>query len=251
MKRIIAILLALVCAAALVSCKKSEKMVIGITEYEPMNYKDSAGKWIGFDTEFAEAACKKLGRTPEFKVIDWETKEIELKAGNIACIWNGLTVTEERRENMAFTDSYLRNEQAIVIKAENAAKYTDKASFAGASFVAEKESAGQSAVESDFPDAKFTAVDVQPMALLEVKAGTADAAVIDATMANAMTGAGTDYENLVIVQGIPLTNEEYARGFKIGSADVATFNDVIKTLKSDGTLDALAKKYGVADWIIK
>ncbi|MDR0838634.1 MAG: transporter substrate-binding domain-containing protein [Oscillospiraceae bacterium] len=251
MKRIIAILLALVCVAALVSCKKSEKMVIGITEYEPMNYKDSSGKWIGFDTEFAEAACKKLGRTPEFKVIDWETKEIELKAGNIDCIWNGLTVTEERRENMAFTSSYLINEQAIVVKAENAAKYTDKASFAGASFVAESESAGQTAVESDFPDAKFTAVESQAMTLLEVKAGTADAAVIDVTMARAMTGAGTDYADLVIVTGISLTNEEYAIGFKIGSEDVAKFNDIIKTFRSDGTLSKLAEKYGVADLLIK
>ncbi|MDR1573455.1 MAG: transporter substrate-binding domain-containing protein, partial [Clostridiales Family XIII bacterium] len=100
--------------------KDKGTIVIGITDYEPMNYYDESGALVGFDTEFAEAACEKLGLTPEFTVINWDTKEAELAAGSIDCIWNGLTVTEERRANMAFSDSYLRNEQVVVLRAEDA-----------------------------------------------------------------------------------------------------------------------------------
>jgi polar amino acid transport system substrate-binding protein len=226
-------------------------IVIGITDYEPMNYYDESGALVGFDTEFAEAACAKLGLTPEFTIINWDTKETELAAGSIDCIWNGLTVTEERRANMAFSDSYLRNEQVVVVRAADAGKYTDAASLAGASVVAEEGSAGESAATSDIADAAYTAVASQASALLEVKAGAADVAVIDYTMARAMTGTGTDYADLAIAEGIDLTDEEYAIGFRLGSTAVAEFNGVIETLQSDGTLAGIAEKYGVADLVIK
>ncbi|MDR2132895.1 MAG: transporter substrate-binding domain-containing protein, partial [Clostridiales Family XIII bacterium] len=185
-------------------------LIIGITEYKPMNYYDESGKLVGFDTEFAEAVCAKLGLTPEFEIINWDTKETELKARSIDCIWNGLTVKEERRANMAFSDTYLRNEQVVVARAADAGKYADAASLAGARIVAEAESAGESAVLSDIADAEYTAVSSQANALLEIKAGTADAAVIDATMAGAMTGEGTDYADLAVLENIDLTDEEYA-----------------------------------------
>ena len=168
-------------------------LVIGITAYAPMNYYDENGKLIGFDTEFAEALCAELGLTPEFIIIDWDSKELELKSKKIDCIWNGLTIKEDRRENMDFTTAYLMNEQVVVIRAEDAALYTDLSSFSGVSVVAEVGSAGEDTVYTDMPDAVFTGVTAQSDALLEVKAGTADAAVIDYTMATAMTGEGTDY----------------------------------------------------------
>jgi polar amino acid transport system substrate-binding protein len=226
------------------------KLVIGITEYEPMNYYDETGALVGFDTEFAQAVCAKLGVTPEFVVINWDTKEIELKSRGIDCIWNGLTVTEDRRANMAFSDSYLCNEQVVVVRAADAAKYTDKASFAGLSVVAEAESAGEAAVRADLTDAAYTPVAAQTSALLEVKAGTAAAAVIDYTMARAMTGEGTDYADLAIL-AIPLTNEEYAVGLRLGSEAVAEINAAIAALTADGTMGALAAKYDVTDLLIQ
>ena len=141
--------------------KAKGELIIGITEYAPMNYYDANGKLIGFDTEYAEAVCAKLGVKPKFVIINWSTKEIELAAKTIDCIWNGLTVTEERRKNMEFTTSYIINEQVVVVKAENVSKYTDKASLSGVAVVAEAESAGQAAIEADLPDAAFTAVDTQ------------------------------------------------------------------------------------------
>ena len=104
------------------------KMVIGITLYEPMNYKAEDGTLTGFDTDFAQAVCDKLGVTPEFQEIDWDMKETELKSQNIDCIWNGLTVTEERRENMDFSKTYLLNKQCVVINSADASVYTDAAS---------------------------------------------------------------------------------------------------------------------------
>jgi len=261
MKKALCLALALIMAAtALVGCAKKDddwsyikgkkEIVIGYTDYQPMNYTDDSGKLIGFDTEYAEAVCAKLGVTPKFVIINWDTKEVELAAKTIDCIWNGLTVTEERREKMAFTTSYIVNEQVLVVKADNASKYADKASLSGVAVVAEIESAGQSAIEKDLPDAAFTAVDTQATALLEVKAGTAEAAVIDATMAEAMTGEGSDYSDLVVVTSVDLMDEEYAIGLRLGSTAVAEFNKVTEKLLADGTLQAIAEKYGLGARLI-
>ena len=226
------------------------KLVIGITEYEPMNYYDASGKLIGFDTEFAEAACAKLGLTPEFVVIDWDTKELELSSKKIDCIWNGLTVTEDRKANMDFSTSYLKNQQVVVVLASDAANYADAASFAGLTVVAEAGSAGAAAIAANMADADFVEVQAQSDALLEVKTGKAAAAVIDLTMANAMTGEGSDYSDLVIAP-IDMLDEEYAVGFRVGSTATEKFNAVFAELLADGTLAALAEKYELSDLLIK
>lgn len=228
----------------------SGKLVIGITEYAPMNYYDESGVLVGFDTEFAQAVCEKLGIEPEFIVINWDSKELELSSKKIDCIWNGLTVTEERKENMAFSQSYLRNEQCVVIKASNADTYTDIASLAGATVVAEAGSAGQSAIEADLADATFVPVEAQSNALLEVKAGTADAAVIDITMATAMTGEGTEYSDLMIVSAIDMMDEEYAIGLRLGSSAVAKIDEIIGELLADGTIAGIAEKYDLTNLVI-
>lgn len=230
--------------------KAKGELVIGITEYEPMNYYAEDGKLTGFDTEYAEAVCAKLGVTPKFVIINWDTKEIELKSKNIDCIWNGLTVTEDRKANMTFTDSYIKNEQVLVVRAADASKYTDKASLKDVKIVAETGSAGEGAISTDLPDAAYTAVDSQAKALLEIKAGTADAAVIDATMAKSMTGAGTDYADLTVITSLNLTAEEYAIGFRLNSSAVAEINKVTKELLTDGTLAKIADKYDLTDRLI-
>ena len=221
------------------------KMVIGITIYEPMNYYDADGKLVGFDTEFTQAVCEKLGVEPEFVEINWDTKEVELAAKNIDCIWNGLTVTEERKENMDFSESYIKNKQVLVIKKDNAAQFADTASLSAATLAAEISSAGETAIQDDenLSKATYVSVSKQSDALLEVKAGTADAAVIDYTMASAMVGEGTDYSDLMIVDGVELSVEEYAIGFRLGSTAVAKVNAVIDELIADGTLNAIAEKY--------
>lgn len=231
--------------------KNKGTLNIGITEYKPMNYYDETGKLVGFDTDFAKAACEKLGLTPNFIVIDWDSKELELSSKNIDCIWNGLTVSEERRPNMDFTTSYLTNQQVVVIRTADAGKYTDLASLSDASSVAEEGSAGETAIKKDLSGSTYTAVSSQTNALMEVKASTADFAVVDFTTAKAMTGSGTNYADLQILEGISLTNEEYAIGFRKGSSAVEQFNTVIGQLQQDGTLAGLAKTYDLTDLLIQ
>ena len=260
MKKALFIFLAMLMMIPLAACggkdaddwayiKEKGKLVIGITEYEPMNYYED-GKLIGFDTEFAEAVCAKLGITPEFIIINWDTKETELSSKKIDCIWNGLTVSEDRKKNIGFSDSYLRNEQVVVIRSADSALYSNAASLAGKTVVAETESAGEAAIKADLKNTSYVAVDAQSKALLEVKAGTAEAAVIDLTMANAMTGPGTEYADLMIVTGIKMQPEEYAIGFRMKSSCIAAFNETIAGLAGDGTLQALANKYDLSDLLI-
>lgn len=170
--------------------KNKGKMTIGYTVYAPMNYTNDEGEFVGFDTEFAKAVCAKLGVEPEFVEINWETKEIELNAKTIDCIWNGFTMSEEREENLDFSIPYILNKQVVVIRKADAEKYTDTASLADARLVAEVSSAGETAIADDenLSKASYTAVTKQTDALLEVKSSTADAAVLDYTLANAMVG---------------------------------------------------------------
>ena len=226
-------------------------LIVGITEYAPMNYYDANGELIGFDTELTRAVCGKLGISPEFQVIEWDSKEIELAGKTIDCIWNGLTVTEERRANMDFTDDYLLNRQAVVVRADTAAAYPDTAAFAGCTVVAEAGSAGADAVLAAMPDANVLAR-AKPLAraaLLEVKAGTADAAVVDVTMALAMVGEGSDYADLKLLD-IEMPGERYAVGFRLGSDVTDKVSGAIAALYADGTVAALAEKYGVTDLLI-
>lgn len=224
--------------------------VAGITLFEPMNYYDENGELTGFETEFTKAVCEKLGVEAKFQEIEWDKKEIELNAKTIDAIWNGLTVTEERKENMGFSKSYVRNKQVVVIKADNKDKYTDEASMAGASCAAESGSAGQTAIETSavLSQNEFVGASAQKDVLLEVKAGTVELGVLDYVMAKASIGEGTDYSDLMIVEGVELAPEEYAIGMRKGDTEtIEKVNGAIDELVADGTLKALAEKYGLAD----
>lgn len=226
--------------------KAAGKMVIGITDYEPMNYYDANGKLIGFDTEYAEAVCAKLGIKAEFIEIDWDNKEIELNAGSIDCIWNGMTYTAERDENMDFADSYIYNALVVVIRSKDADKYKTTADLSSANLVAEAGSTSEEVITGD-PDlskAAYTPVDSLVTSLMEVAAYTANAAVVDSTMAAELVGKGA-YADLIIIDGLVLSEEELAIGFRTGSDMPAKVNEITDDLIADGTLPALAEKYGV------
>ena len=183
------------------------KMVIGYTVYEPMNYTDADGNFTGFDTELATAVCEKLGVEPEFVEINWDTKETELAAKSIDCIWNGMTLTDDIMANAATTKAYAKNAQVVVVKEGTA--YTSTADLIGKTVVAEAGSAGETTIteNADLSQADFISKAVQTDCLMEVAAGTADAAVLDLTLASAMIGEGTDYANLKMVD--ELNVEEY------------------------------------------
>lgn len=223
--------------------RSNGKMVIGYTVYEPMNYTDADGSFTGFDTELATAVCEKLGVEPEFVEINWDTKETELAAKSIDCIWNGLTLTDDREENMACTKPYVKNAQVVVVK--DGTDYTSTADLIGKTVVAEAGSAGETTIteNADLSQADFISKDVQTDCLMEVAAGTADAAVLDLTLASAMIGEGTDYANLKMVD--ELNVEEYGVAFRKGSDAAEAVDNAFDELKADGTMQALADKYGL------
>ncbi|HIY53074.1 MAG TPA: transporter substrate-binding domain-containing protein [Candidatus Agathobaculum merdavium] len=223
-------------------------MVIGYTVYEPMNYTDENGEFTGFDTEFARAVCEKLGVEPEFVEINWDTKVIELDAKSIDCIWNGMTITDDLKENISVSDPYVKNMQVVVIKDSNKDKFTDTASLAGATLVAEAGSAGQAAVEADenLSQATLTTVTKQTDALLEIESGASDAAILDWTLAKSMIGEGTDFADLMMIDGAELSVEEYGIGFRKDSDLCTKVNEIMAELVEDGTLPALAEKYGLS-----
>ncbi len=221
--------------------KDKGTMVIGVTEYEPMNYKDADGNWTGFDTEFAELVCEKLGVKAEFVEINWDTKTTELKTKTIDAVWNGMTIKEELKDSMDISDAYVLNAQVIVTKAENAEKYADAEGIKEATIAVESGSAGES--EASAVATNIVPVKTQADTLMEVKSGSADCAVIDITMAKAMTGEGTDYESLTYTGS--LSEEYYGIGFRKGADTCAEVNKIIAELKADGSLEKLADKYGV------
>lgn len=275
MKKITALIMALVmCLGIFCSCgnkaltyseiiEKGE-IVIGITYFEPMNYFDENNKLVGFETEFAEAVCKKLGITPKFQEINWNSKETELNAGNIDCIWNGMTIDDDRKANMGISNPYMENKQVLVVKAENLEKYSTAEGLKGAKLCAEKGSAGETTIignEADkiaadkvFANAEinYTAVDTMAKAIMEVKAGTCDGCVVDFVTSIGMIGEGTDFADLVVVDAYEFGLEYYGIAFRKSDSEiVAKFNEAIKALMEDGTIDAIAKKYKLDSQLVK
>ena len=262
MKKISALLLALlmaVMAFAFVGCSdaktvntEKETLKVGVTIFEPLNYKDDNGEWTGFETEFTKAVADKLGMNVEFVEIEWDNKVFEINAGNIDCIWNGMTVTPELQEALTLSDPYIKNMQVVICKKDNAEKYNTLEAMKDLKIVAEAGSAGEKAIEADenLSKANYTSIAKQLDALTEVKSGTADVAVIDYVMARASVGEGTSYEDLTIVDGIELSVEEYAIGFRKDDELATKVNAAIKELIEDGTLNKLAEKYEMADSLL-
>lgn len=221
-------------------------LVVGITEFEPMDYQDESGNWIGFDADMAKAFAESLGVEAQFQVIDWDNKVMELDGKTIDVVWNGMTLTDEVTSAMECSNAYCNNAQVVILPADVADQYPDAASMAGLNFAVESGSAGQAQAEAN--GFTFTEVLDQATAVLEVSSGTADAAIIDSLMAAAMVGEGTSYADLTYT--IQLNSEEYGVGFRKGSDLAAALNQFFIDSYADGTMTSLAETYGVQAAII-
>lgn len=221
--------------------KDKGSLVVGITDFEPMDYKDADGNWIGFDADMAKAFAESLGVTAEFVEIDWDNKIMELDGKTIDCVWNGMTLLEDVKTAMECTNAYCNNAQVVIVPADKADLYQDVESLKELNFAVETGSAGEDmAQENNF---SFTPVQQQSSALMEVAAGTADAAIIDSLMAAAMVGEGTGYANLTYT--VQLNSEEYGVGFRKGSNLTGALNDFFAASYADGSMMECAEKYGV------
>lgn len=275
MKKLLAILLAaLMCVLVFASCgKNSDKdnsstdtgsgkvneekknIVVGYTTYEPMNYLDEDGKLVGFDTELAKAVFEKLGYNVVFKEIEWESKYSDLASGNIDCIWNGFTANAadddgvQRSEKVDFSYYYMENQQAIVVKAEDAQAAADTAWYADKIGYVEAGSAGKGYAEKALTGSIVKEAVKQTDAILQVNSGAASFAVVDIQLAKGIAGKG-DYAGLALVETMSSDTEFYAVGFKKGSELTAKVNEQLEALAADGTIAKIAEKYGVSNTAI-
>ena len=250
MKKYVAIILtALLFVSALAGCsakkettdsekiKAAGKLVVGITDFAPMDYLGDNGEWIGFDADLARAFAESLGVKAEFTVIDWDNKTLELNAGNIDCIWNGMTLTDGVKAAMETSKPYCGNAQVVVAPKDKAAGLD----YGALTFAVEAGSAAEELAQEK--GWKVASMQSQGDALLEVASGASDACIIDQLMAGAMIGEGTSYPDLVLVEG--LNAEEYGVGFRKGSDLAAKLDAFLDGKYKDGTLAQVAQKYGI------
>ena len=251
MKKFFAILFAVVMTMSLAACGSTESsdlayvkekgtLVIGITDFAPMDYQEG-GEWIGFDADAAKAFAESIGVKCEFIEIDWDSKEMELNNKSIDCVWNGMTLTDGVKAAMETSNAYCNNAQIIVVNKDIADTITSADAAKGLAFAVEGGSAGEQAAQDNGFD--YTAVQTQADAVMEVAAGTSDACIIDSLMAAAMVGEGTDYPDLTYTIG--LTEEEYGVGFRKGSDLAAELNSFFKSTYASGALQLIAEEYGV------
>ena len=222
-------------------------LVIGITDFAPMDYQDESGKWIGFDADMAKAFAESLGVKAEFVEIVWDNKVLELDSKTIDCVWNGMTLTAEVTSAMECSNAYCNNAQVVIVPADKASEYQTVESVKDLTFAAEAGSAGEA--ELTALGYTVTPVKAQSDALMEVAAGTSDAAVIDSLMAAAMVGEGTGYASLTYTCG--LNSEEYGVGFRKGSDLAQKLNDFFKASYADGSMIETAETYGVQAAVIE
>ena len=249
MKKIFALSLALLLFAGAALAAESDmayvkakgKLVVGITDFAPMDYKNEKGEWIGFDADMAKAFAESLGVAVEFQEIEWNNKILELDGKNIDCVWNGMTLTSEVLAAMECSKPYCNNAQVVVVPTAAAEKAKDAANLAGLNFAVEQGSAGEEQAKAH--GFKTTPVQDQATALMEVAAGTADAAIIDSLMAAAMVGKGTSYEGLTYTVG--LNSEEYGVGFRKGSDLAAALDAFFAAKTADGTVQKTAETYKI------
>ncbi len=227
--------------------KNKGTLIVGITEFEPMDYQDANGEWIGFDADLAKAFAESLGVKAEFQLIEWDSKVMELEGKTLDVVWNGMTLTDDVKAAMECSNPYFNNAQVVIVPKDKADQYQTVESLKDLQFAAENGSAGQAEVEK--LGNPCTATQDQATALLEVQSGTADAAVIDYLMAVAMTGEGTSYADLTYA--VSLNDEQYGVGFRKGSDLAAALNDFFKTSYADGTMQKIADTYKIGDKLIE
>ncbi len=264
MKKIIALVLSVVMAAMLFAgcgqtkeqtdleyVKEKGKLVVGITDYAPMDYKakETDSEWIGFDADMAKAFAKEIGVDVEFVLIEWDQKATELSGKAIDCVWNGMTISDEVKSAMDVSNAYCNNVQIAIVREEDKDKYSTEDAIKDARVAVESGSAGNAvAKEKGF---NVTEVTDQATALTEVASRTSDVAIIDSLMAGATVGEGTSFSNLTYTVKFGENDaEEFGVGFRKGSDLVEKLNEFFKKSYADGTMMQTAEKYGVQAAVI-
>ncbi|MCI1735559.1 MAG: transporter substrate-binding domain-containing protein [Bacilli bacterium] len=204
----------------------------------------------GFDIDLPKAVCEKLGVKADFVLIEWDNKEVELASNQIDVIWNGMTITDQLKQNLTLSTPYLSNRQVLVAKNTFTGTLTGTETY---SVAYENGSAGDALANSDgrFAKATKTGCQDQITALTEVASGTSDLAMIDSTMAGYYIASNTSYKSLKILTDYVFASEYYGvGGRKTDGALMAKINESITALYNDGTIGKIAATYGLTDSLV-
>ena len=257
MKKLINILIMSVIICLLfISCKKDSDQslkaiqdkkvfVLGLDDsYPPMGYRDENGEIVGFDIDVAREVCSRLGVELKTQPIDWSAKELELLSKNIDCIWNGFTVTEERKEKILFSEPYLKNRQVIIVR--NDGEINSIASLSGKKVGVQAGSSGEYAFEQTevYPTVRVVAFKDFLTAITDLKIGGVDAVIIDEIVADSQIKKASAVNQLKILRSEPIASEDYAIGFRKGEQKlVDAVQQKINEMKKDGTLKKISEKW--------
>jgi len=254
MKRIISTVLAALSLLMVVGCKKTTasegKFVLGLdASFPPMGYTEANGDIVGYDIDLAKEVAKRLNLKFTAKPINWEAKEMELSTGNIDCIWNGFTMTDERVAAMSFSKAYLNNDQVLVVRADSGIKTL--ADAAGKIVGCQAGSSAEDAINDNAAFAaslkKLVMYEENLTALTDLEVGGVDAVVMDSVVANYTIKTGN---KPFVVVNESLAKEAYGIGFRKDEAGAKLRDDVQKTLEEmakDGTVAAISTKWFGSD----
>lgn len=245
-------------AISLVGCGSKEKtntmdkdtLVLGFDDtFVPMGFKGDDGNYTGFDIELAEEISKKLGKKIEYQPIDWTMKESELKNGNIDFIWNGFSITEERKKELDFTKAYLKNKQIIITLKDSDIK--TKEDLNGKVVAAQDQSSAVDAI-GDYKDnfKELVTFSTNDEALRDLEAGRCDAVVADEVLSKYYINLKGEDNYKVLEDNFG--EEEYAVGVRKGDQElIDAWNKAYDELVKDGTASELSKKWFGDDIIEK
>ena len=219
--------------------------------FAPMGYKDENGEYVGFDIDLAKEVASRLGLEIVFQPIDWDSKVLELDAGNIDVIWNGLTITEDRQKEILFSDPYMNNRQVIVVASNSG--IASKADLAGKSVAAQVESSAMAAIraEADVMDTFGDLIESPDyvQALTELKNGTVDAVVVDEMTARYYVLK--DDPDAYTILDEDFGDEQYGIGFRLkDQAFRDTVQETLDAMIADGTAAKISQNWFGGDVII-
>ena len=263
MKKTVALMLAIVlCLSVFAGCgaqdqqnqtdlggtqqEAKEKVVVGLDDsFPPMGFRDEkTNELVGVDIDLIKAVGEKMGVEMELKPIDWKTKEMELNSKKIDIIWNGYTITDERKEQVAFSHPYMDNAQIIVVSKDSDIKA--KADLAGKKVGVQGGSSGQDAVEADaayasIGEENLRKYDTIPMALMDLEAGRVDAVVADEVVVNYYL-AKMQKDHVILSDNFG--TEEYGIGFRKDDTELLNkVEDAFKALMEDGTMEKISNEW--------
>jgi len=224
--------------------KQKGRFVLGLDEgFPPMGFADENGELVGFDIDVAKEVCSRLGIELVLQPINWDAKEQELNTGNIDCIWNGFTITEERKKNILFTEPYMNNRQVIVVKED--ATYNTLEDLKGKKLGLQSQSSAQDALDAheDFKSSLGEVVlfDTNTVAIMDLEKGGIDALLVDEIVIRYYMQTKNAKFKILDKE---LSHEEYGIGFRKNDKQLMQkIQDTLKEMAKDGALAEISKKW--------